>query len=75
MSWIASDWETSESRIRIALDQSFELQSLASSARWEVAGAIDEDDEHRSFGLVWFGVSRAGSDVKDFGDGFWRWRR
>jgi hypothetical protein len=25
--------------------------------------------------LVWFGVSGAGSDVKDFGDGFWRWRR
>lgn len=29
----------------MALDQSLELQSLANSARWEVTGAIGEDEK------------------------------
>lgn len=39
MSWIEQDCERSESRTRIALDQSRELQSLASSTLSEIAAA------------------------------------
>lgn len=39
MSWIEQDCERSESRTRIALDQSRELQSLASSTLSERAAA------------------------------------
>ncbi len=37
MSWMAKDWERSESRTRMALDQSREQQSLESSTRSEIA--------------------------------------
>lgn len=44
-SCIAHDWARSESRTRIAFDQSRELQNLASSTRFEIADTITEPHE------------------------------
>lgn len=51
ISWMEEDWERRESRTRMALDQSRELQSLASSALSATVAVISESPE-RGIGMA-----------------------
>lgn len=45
ISWMTHDWARSESRTRIALDQSFELQSFANSILSVTVEAISDEED------------------------------
>ena len=84
-SWIALEWETRESRIRMALDQSLEAQSLANSTRSEVAAAaggggggamghVRCTDQWCDDGFFWKGNLRGGNVIA-IARAVMKWRR
>lgn len=68
---MTQDCARSESRIRIAFDQSLELQSLASSIRSATAGAIGEEIagemDRRRLCVKWFACVLGDESEKDGG--------
>lgn len=75
MSWIVQDLARSESRTRIALDQSLEPHSLASSTRSEISEAMNTQLNHKvaytDFGFIFLSLVSTVSATKIWNDRGW----